>query len=1296
MSRPQVLKDGKSQTLSADQSERLEFAVGHSPVVHFVADPAQGYRITFVSPNVEAVTGHKPAEILDDPGYHVRNLHPDSLLCWSSALELAEVKGAASTEYRLKTANGGYRWFRDDFKLAPEEPGRGARIVGARLDITDSRQEEDEPQLHCNVLHATLDSIPNGIALYDTEDRLALCNASFATLYEVRPSDLIGLSSSEMLRRAEKFCIRIRDWTGHERFGPRIRELQNIQAASNVQSYEMEVTDGRWFLVTAHRLADGCTTVVRTDITDHKRSESSLRDTEALKAGIIDSAMDCVIAIDEFGKIIEFNPAAERVFGCGREVAIGQAIGQLILPEELRDSDLDAIPSLFRDEKGQLPRGRIEFKAMRCDGTRFPAELTVSEVELAGRRVFAVSLRDITEQKRARKERKRLIQLLRDAIESVPNGFAIYDAYERLVLCNTAYASFYGESPESMLGVSGTAALGRALDQISSVEGQTVGEKGFSRQRAKVAVARGMERSLEVELKDGRWMLFDRHQTSDGGFVCVLTDVTPLKQAEASLRERAQYFRQIVEGQPAPVWLVDIESGKLLYQSRAAAELFGISWPIETPLNVLDFYPDPAAREPLMAKVMELGSVDNYELQLRKTDKTVFWVAATCRRLRIDGRDVVISSMLDLTERKQREAELQQARRTLEDAIGSLSEGFALYDGDDRLVMCNQRYREYNSESADMLKPGVRWADFIRAGAERGQYIPALGRVEEWIEERTAQRASHARHIHIEQSDGRWFQVSNQPTRQGGYVAIRTDITHLKQMEIALRKSEERFRRMVEEHTLPVLMTRAKDGKIIYESPAARALFGRSDETGGTNSMHHHAVGYYVDPEDREPYIAALRRHGVVENREIQFKKVDGTPFWASVSSRLIEYHGEDVIVASLVDLTERRRIEEELDRRREAMHQNEKLSALGSLLAGVAHELNNPLSVVVGQALLLRETVSDSRIAKRAAKIGDAADRCSRIVKAFLAMARHRPPERRQVDLNCLLDSVLEMLRYTMRTQNIELVVEADPVAPAAWADADQLNQVLVNLIVNAQHAVLERPEPRRIEVSTARDAENGLVRVTVADNGPGIPDEIRHRIFDPFFTTKQVGSGTGVGLAVSYSIVESHGGQIEVESGPDGGAVFTLILPAAEPRAVRAANGGESDGEVRTGRVLIVDDETEIALTLREILGIDGHEFEFAESGRAALALLRQAHYDVVLCDLRMPDLDGQGLYKELQASQPDILDRFVFVTGDTFGQTASDFFDETGLPFLEKPFTPWEVRGLVRKIIAARDAEAATPRV
>ncbi|MGH6942532.1 hybrid sensor histidine kinase/response regulator [Hypericibacter sp.] len=389
---------------------------------------------------------------------------------------------------------------------------------------------------------------------------------------------------------------------------------------------------------------------------------------------------------------------------------------------------------------------------------------------------------------------------------------------------------------------------------------------------------------------------------------------------------------------------------------------------------------------------------------------------------------------------------------------------------------------------------------------------------------------------------------------------------------------------------------------------------------------------------------------------------------------------------ALIAGAIERQQTEAEIARQREALHQSEKLTALGSLLAGVAHELNNPLSVVVGQALLLEEATRDSALTGRAQKIRYAAERCSKIVRTFLALARRREPEARPVQLNAIVGMAVDLLGYQLRTSGVELTLDLAPDLPAFMADADQLHQVTTNLIVNAEQALAERPAPRRLKISTRFDKARQALRLVVADNGPGIEPEIRSRIFDPFFTTKPAGQGTGIGLSLCMTIVGTHRGSITPSETPGGGATFTVELPLAglpAPKPAPALEPASRDNEPGR-RILVVDDEVEIAETLAEILTDLGHRVEMVSQGAAALNQLKAGPFDLILSDLKMPVLDGPGLYAALQRDYPAMTGKIAFLTGDTLSQRQGEFLAETGAACLEKPFTPDDVRRFVGHLL------------
>ncbi|MBI2158648.1 MAG: response regulator [Candidatus Rokubacteria bacterium] len=316
---------------------------------------------------------------------------------------------------------------------------------------------------------------------------------------------------------------------------------------------------------------------------------------------------------------------------------------------------------------------------------------------------------------------------------------------------------------------------------------------------------------------------------------------------------------------------------------------------------------------------------------------------------------------------------------------------------------------------------------------------------------------------------------------------------------------------------------------------------------------------------------------------------------------------------------------------------------------------------------------------------MADAAERCARIVRNFLALARQRPPERGRVALDQVVHEAVELLAYPLRVDSVEVALELARNLPALWADAHQLHQVVVNLVSNAHHAVREATSPRRITLTTRQEAGGGSVVLEVADSGRGIPREIQARLFEPFFTTKPPGQGTGLGLALCKGIVEAHGGSIEAASPPGSGAVFRVELPVENaPVAAAAARAAAASPPVRGQRILVVDDEAEIAALLSEMLAADGHRVEIAANGVEALEKLGAGGHDLVISDLRMPELDGPGLYLEVTRRHPALLRRMVFVTGDTLGPESLEFLHRTNVPTLGKPFDLDDIRRVVQQVL------------
>ncbi|MEG3089787.1 GAF domain-containing protein [Sphingomonas sp. PB4P5] len=383
------------------------------------------------------------------------------------------------------------------------------------------------------------------------------------------------------------------------------------------------------------------------------------------------------------------------------------------------------------------------------------------------------------------------------------------------------------------------------------------------------------------------------------------------------------------------------------------------------------------------------------------------------------------------------------------------------------------------------------------------------------------------------------------------------------------------------------------------------------------------------------------------------------------------------------IDQTERKRAEAQLAQSRDALYQAEKLSALGSLLAGVSHELNNPLSIVVAQAVMMERQAAGGALAERAQKIRRAADRCARIVQTFLGMARQKRPEHAPIDLNAVTSAAHELADYGLRTDGIVTVRDFATSLPPILADADQLHQIIINLIVNAQQAMADaNMTDCTLTLATALGPKPGTVVLDVRDTGPGIPAHIRRRIFEPFFTTKAHGQGTGVGLSFSQGLAEAHGGRLEVMHA-ERGAWFRLTLPINAQAALHVVPALQPAIVARRRHALVIDDEAEIAESLADFLSFEGFECVVAVGGAAARALLEQHSYDLVISDLRMPGLDGPALFAWIADARPDLIDTVAFATGDTLGVSAGRFVSEAQRPVLEKPFTPEAVRRLLERM-------------
>ena len=476
-------------------------------------------------------------------------------------------------------------------------------------------------------------------------------------------------------------------------------------------------------------------------------------------------------------------------------------------------------------------------------------------------------------------------------------------------------------------------------------------------------------------------------------------------------------------------------------------------------------------------------------------------------------------------------------------------------------------------------------------------------------------------------------------------------------------------------------------------NPYIRLIFGYPADTPESQLRPFNA-DRFTDEGARAVFVDRLAREGSVTDYLLRLRRADGQAIWVEVTAHADVLDTEEAIrVEALVrDVSDRKKLEDQSRDLHHQLLQAEKMAALGTTISGVAHELNNPLATILTWSERLTQRDLDAQTRKGLETILHESERAARIVRNLLTFARKRHTTRTMVDVNQVVRETLSLRAYEQRVTNIEVLDALAAGLPNVFADPHQIQQVLLNLIINAEQAMLAANGRGLLIVRTWQDPERESVVLEVNDDGPGVPDEVQKKIFDPFFTTKDVGKGTGLGLTVAYAIVSEHGGRLWIDSSAGRGASFYIELPATGGKLKPAATTSsvtavapqpEAVPKLDGQAVLIVEDESSLASAMAESFADAGFFVDRAGDGEEALRRLESGQFDVIVSDLKMPNMDGIQFFRELGTSYPEMTSRIVFVTGDVIGTDAERFLAESGCRWLAKPFRLGELLKVAREV-------------
>jgi PAS domain S-box-containing protein len=1011
------------------------------------------------------------------------------------------------------------------------------------------------------------------------------------------------------------------------------------------------------------------------DITERKRAEESLRESEERYRSLVELSPEAIFVASE-GKHVFINSAGLKLFGASSpDQIIGKPIIEFIHPD-YREIVADRMQKAV--QTGIAPPA-VEEKFLRLDGTEIDVEVRAAPLIYQGKPAMQAVVRDISERKMAEEALRLSEQNFRDSIEKSPLGIRIVNEDGETLYANQALLDIYGyDTLEELISVPTKQRYTQQsyAEHRKRVKKRKLGEYVPSNYEISIVRKDGQFRDLSVSRGEVLW-------NGERQFQVVYQDITERKQSE-------EKYQTIIHTAMDGFMLTDMQE-HILDVNEAYCNLIGYSRDELINMSIVDIEAMMSPQE-ITERFRKIKEIDHnrFETRHRRKDGKIIDVEVSQNYIPTEGGRLFVF-LRDITERKRVEAEMRIKDNAMASSIG----GILLLDLDGMVFYANQAYLDLWIYQNAKEAIGHNITEIAADKTLARQLLTTVRAKGKWRGE-----------LHARLRDGKDIDIilsaSMVRDEKGVPIAIMAstiDITELKKAEESMIASEERYR-LLAENVRDVIWATDMDLRFTYVSPSVKYLGGRTAEEVMCMSL-----GQLLTPSSQELAMKTFAEELLMANvrpldptrsrtLEVEFLRPDGSILWAELKMNFMRGPdgGPVGILGVMRDITERRKAEDERRVLEQKAQLASRLASVGELASGIAHEINNPLTGVIGYAELLMQEDLPEHVKNDLEVIHDGARRVADIVKGLLKFARQTKPERVLVDINEILQVTLHLRAYELETSNIKVTTKLAQDLPLTVADAGQLQQVFLNLLINAEMEMKLVHGKGKLTIKTK--AADNKIRICFKDDGPGIAAENLEKIFDPFFTTREIGEGTGLGLSICHGIITEHHGKIWAESQPGNGATFVVELPVIiEEKRRRQVKPVHKRQKTAKGKILVVDDEPVVRQLLNQILTEEGHEVETTADGKDALNRIRKDGYSLIMVDMKLPGTSGSELYESIQAIAGPLAQRVVLITGDVMSADTEAFIVRTKVPCITKPFNVHHLKAEVRRLLTTSSPKPAT---